>query len=187
MVATYFRHGRGHSINALNAHDQGRFPATHAARILGISAKLLREVAEPSEWHHVGKYATRCDYYDTAEQPSDVCRAILDRKLKPEARATWQRLLDEATEREATEAREIGEFHIRWARDRHGYAAVDGEDAGDFLSAHDDCDRVAASAAERRETARRAICWLGDERCFLGQEVQMGVRMIGEDLGGRGA
>lgn len=67
MTATYCRLGRGKSLNAYAAEDGGRFPASIAARILGVSTGMLRSVCSPVEWHHVGKFAREVDYYTTVE------------------------------------------------------------------------------------------------------------------------
>ena len=97
MVATYFREGRGHSINALRAHEVGIFPATHAAKALGISIKLLRDIATPCERHHVGKYAALTDYYDTDptafdfEACLDAARALRAPRQQ-QKRRRWLRL-----------------------------------------------------------------------------------------------
>jgi hypothetical protein len=55
----------------VSAEAEGKLPLTRAigplARVLGITRGQARDLlleAGPSEWHHVGKYAARCNYYD---------------------------------------------------------------------------------------------------------------------------
>jgi hypothetical protein len=58
------------SANAEAAETEGRLPRTRAAQALGVSVKAFdvgcaRCGYTSTEWHHVGKYAMRVDYYDT--------------------------------------------------------------------------------------------------------------------------
>ena len=62
------------SANAQNAEDNGRYPRTRAAANLGVSVKAFDSGVRhagitTNEWHHVGKYATMIDYWDT-----EICR-----------------------------------------------------------------------------------------------------------------
>jgi hypothetical protein len=79
MTATYFKHGAGKSLNARRAESYGKFPATTAAKVLGITTALLKEISSPCEWHHVGKFATKCDYFDTDPESFDfeACMTVL--------------------------------------------------------------------------------------------------------------
>jgi len=57
------------SYNASEAEREGRFPLTKAAEYLGVSVAAMKKGMKhadytTSEWHHVGKYANRIDYYD---------------------------------------------------------------------------------------------------------------------------
>lgn len=71
--AYYARAGSySRSFNAEVAESEGRFPLTRAvpilARKLSITQRKARAYLEwkgTCEWHHVGKYANRVDYYDT--------------------------------------------------------------------------------------------------------------------------
>lgn len=72
MTATFFRKGRGSSIRAMEAESEGRMPLTRAAAWVrencGVKladAKIILKIAHDGEWHHVGKFASRCDYYST--------------------------------------------------------------------------------------------------------------------------
>lgn len=76
MVATYLRKGQGKSDNAYYAQSCGRWPLTTAVKVIShaikgyfkIPQRVIKEWLEemgPCEWHHVGKYAAECDYYDT--------------------------------------------------------------------------------------------------------------------------
>lgn len=73
MGAYYKRNNSfSRSYNAECAENEGRLPRLRAAKELGISAKAF-DVGyssgdyTTSEWHHVGKYANKIDYYDTNE------------------------------------------------------------------------------------------------------------------------
>jgi hypothetical protein len=51
------------------AESEGRFPRTRAAAALGVSLPAFDAGCRAAgytadEWHHVGRYATRVDYYD---------------------------------------------------------------------------------------------------------------------------
>ena len=75
-TASYYSHGRGRSWGAEEAEQYGRYPRTRAAEYLGVSVKAFRAgcIASrytSSEWHHVGKYASMVDYYDTEELKND--------------------------------------------------------------------------------------------------------------------
>lgn len=71
MAAAYYSRNNSYSRshNAEVAESRDRFPLTRAARHLGLSssafrAGLLYAGISTDEWHHVGKYANRVDYYD---------------------------------------------------------------------------------------------------------------------------
>ncbi len=76
MTATYLRKGQGKSNNAYYAESCGTYPLTIAVKKIStaikgyyrITQKTIRSWLEQigaCEAHHVGKYATLCDYYDT--------------------------------------------------------------------------------------------------------------------------
>ena len=79
MVTKRFRwvNGKPRSYNAEIAERNDRMPLTRAidavyrnynCRRHGITRKAVRQVLErhwDGEWHHVGPYAHRCNYYDT--------------------------------------------------------------------------------------------------------------------------
>ena len=76
MPATYLRRGQGKSDNAYYAQDNGKYPLTIAIKKIYQAIKLYYKVPQriirewlelmgSHEWHHVGKYAQRVDYYDT--------------------------------------------------------------------------------------------------------------------------
>ena len=86
MNASYLRKGQGNSDSAYYAQSCGRWPLTRAVKIIAeqikpyykIPQRIIREWLEEigsCEWHHVGKYATPCDYYDT----EDVLDALFGR------------------------------------------------------------------------------------------------------------
>lgn len=70
MTATFFRHGQGRSINARSAESNGRHPMTRATTAVAAEAGCTHKRAKEAllaswdgEWHHVGKFASRCNYY----------------------------------------------------------------------------------------------------------------------------
>lgn len=75
--AYYSRAGSySRSYNAEQAEQEGRLPRTVAARGMGLSQAAFDAGCEaagyvPTEWHHVGKYATPVDYYDTVRLGAD--------------------------------------------------------------------------------------------------------------------
>lgn len=85
MVATFFSEGRGYSLNAIDCHKRNCFSASRCKKEISKIKEILRflepkklkkifslfkkrlekKLNEPAdEWHHVGKYAKKCDYYD---------------------------------------------------------------------------------------------------------------------------
>ena len=71
MTATYFRHGEGRSIAARAAESNGRMPLSRAkiavARRFACTQTVAVEALEllhDGEWHHVGKFAAECKYYN---------------------------------------------------------------------------------------------------------------------------
>lgn len=64
------------SLGAETAEREGRYSLTRAAQCLGISSAAFKKGIKKcsytaTEWHHVGKYANRVDYYDTTELRND--------------------------------------------------------------------------------------------------------------------
>lgn len=60
------------SYNAETAEEEGRLPRSRAAASLGLSVAAFDAGCSAvgyraTEWHHVGKFAARIDYYDCAE------------------------------------------------------------------------------------------------------------------------
>jgi hypothetical protein len=56
------------SNNAVAAENAGRFPATRAARILGVPTGFIKDrcaFACGGEYHHTSKFCNCTDYYDT--------------------------------------------------------------------------------------------------------------------------
>lgn len=117
MIATYITKGRGESLNSLDAKAEGKWPRTHAARLLGVSPKafiagLASSGITSCEWHHTGKYATATEFYDVAEIEAtpEFWRGAAEcyRGKKREA------MLAKAAELEAEIAREEKESMRKW-------------------------------------------------------------------------
>lgn len=75
MASTYYSRAESYSrsYNAMEAKRAGRMPLTRAAKYVAAeagvtqkAAKVALQAVHDGEWHHVGKYATRVDYYDVA-------------------------------------------------------------------------------------------------------------------------
>ena len=58
--------GYSKSNNAVDAENCGRFPATRLAKLLNVSVDAIRQVLEPSEWHHTSSWYNETNYYDGA-------------------------------------------------------------------------------------------------------------------------
>lgn len=75
MVAKYFnRTYQGKSDNAYSAESTGKYPMSTAKtklrEIISITAELAERAllaTHDGEWHHVGKYANECKYYDVMD------------------------------------------------------------------------------------------------------------------------
>lgn len=56
--------GNRKSIRAVSAESDNKFPATTAAKYLGVNSQAIKDILSPSEWHHTGSYYNETDYYD---------------------------------------------------------------------------------------------------------------------------
>lgn len=71
--------GFSKSNNAIAAEEQeGKFPATTLARMLGVSVQAIKELLQPSAWHHTSKMYNKTDYYsmEDAEEIIDQLKAF---------------------------------------------------------------------------------------------------------------
>lgn len=64
--------GRGYvgyskSVNATNAEEEGKYPATQIAKLTKTEAKWVKETFNPTEWHHTSKHFNKTNYYDLDE------------------------------------------------------------------------------------------------------------------------
>lgn len=75
-MSTYYSRAGSYSrsYNAEVAESEGRAPMSRAMRVVAArygcsqsTAKCALELLHDGEWHHVGKYANRVDYYDTTD------------------------------------------------------------------------------------------------------------------------
>ena len=104
-TSTFYNEGRGRSWGAEEAEQYGRYPRTRAAESLGVSTKAfdagcVKSQYTSHEWHHVGKYAARIDYYDTEELKIDPkfwrgCAEVYKSKKKKEELETIAQKLEE--------------------------------------------------------------------------------------------
>jgi hypothetical protein len=116
VVATYFRRGQGLSRNARRAEADGLLPLTRAIRAVAEEAVTTPAIARAvlawlgaSEWHHVGKFASRVDYYDT-ERAARWAECITPHATRAAVLRRWTRQAWQGRE-QARIAREISEGH----------------------------------------------------------------------------
>lgn len=72
--------GYSRSNNAVNAEEEGRYPASKAAKILGITTDTLKHFFETDhmEWHHVSKHYNKVKFYDVSEIEKEITQEVLD-------------------------------------------------------------------------------------------------------------
>jgi hypothetical protein len=68
--------GQSKSVSAVNAEADCKFPATEAARRLGVSVAAVKAILVPCEWHHTSKYYNQTDYYDVTDLSEDELAAL---------------------------------------------------------------------------------------------------------------
>lgn len=68
--------GYSKSINALEAEDDGLFPASICAKKLGVSTAAIKEILRPSEWHHTSGWFNKTDYYDISDLSEEKLAAL---------------------------------------------------------------------------------------------------------------
>jgi|TARA_Y100000310_G_scaffold88102_1_gene85022 hypothetical protein len=59
--------GFSKSNNAIDAENEGRFPASVIAQDCGVPTGFILDNAPSSEWHHTSLYANATPYYDADE------------------------------------------------------------------------------------------------------------------------
>lgn len=113
MAGTYYARAESYSrsYNAMEAENGGRYPLTRAIEVVrreaNVTAKAAREALTTTfdgEWHHVGKFASRVDYYDTS--------AALD--LLHPSRVTEREVTQALSDHLAEEALAEQEIEIGW-------------------------------------------------------------------------
>lgn len=67
-TASYYGKGRGMSINALEAYDNGIMPVSKWNKKLGLKSDELKSILDYDSWHHTGKYAMKTDFYRLPEK-----------------------------------------------------------------------------------------------------------------------
>lgn len=60
-MAGYFEYSK--SNNAIEAENNGRFPASILAEKLGVKPGAIRALMHACEWHHTSKHFNATDYY----------------------------------------------------------------------------------------------------------------------------
>lgn len=56
--------GNSKSVRAAGAEAEDKYPATEAAKLLGVQIGAIKDLMRPSEWHHTGSYYQETNYYD---------------------------------------------------------------------------------------------------------------------------
>jgi hypothetical protein len=175
--AYYSRAGSySRSYNAEVAESEGRLPRTRAAAALGVSAPAFDAGCKAAgyicdEWHHVGKYANRVDYYDAEElrlTPAfwEGCAAHYKSAAKRAAllQAAAQARVEAAEAEERDRRGRIESFRQRLARQRDCTRYVRRHDSrrawssrclrvGAFVEPFDVAALLAAEAAWREREA----------------------------------
>lgn len=82
----------GKSNNAVSAEQEGKMTASRLAKVLKCSTGAVRDILRPTEWHHTSGWYNITYYYD---EPLLI------------ALATGQQDLDDFTQEEVEEAREV--------------------------------------------------------------------------------
>ena len=74
MSSAFYRRNNSYSrsFSASAAESENRYPLTRAASYLRLSVAAFKKGLDhanitTSEWHHVGKYANKVDYYDVSD------------------------------------------------------------------------------------------------------------------------
>ena len=84
-TATYYRRGRGMSLRAAQAYNEGAMPASKWSAKLGIRIEEVRILLERDSCHHTGKYAMLTDFYKVSDKKKLAERAkdiVSERKKK---------------------------------------------------------------------------------------------------------
>lgn len=55
------------SNNAIEAENNGRFPASVIAKKIGVKTAAIKALMIPSEWHHTSSYYNKTSYYSLEE------------------------------------------------------------------------------------------------------------------------
>ena len=121
MTATFYREGRGFSLAAMDAHSEGKFSASQVAKRLGVSAKQVAESgAWDGEWHHVGKFASRVNYYSV----DAVAVALYRQGAATKKLTAWiaenQERVEAVTEKRVMEMVSAMRSRMRFATDYRG-------------------------------------------------------------------
>lgn len=113
----YYARARSYSrsYNAECAEEEGRYPLIRACEAMAQKYSIKKTVARvlleefyadgEQEWHHVGKYANKVNYYDTVRghaagiarllgkkaTKNEAIKAIRHTREKMRARAAWKR------------------------------------------------------------------------------------------------
>lgn len=72
IKATYLRHNRGMSINAINSYEAGEKPASKWAKELGITTEQVRFLLVETGWHHTGKFANQTNFFRLPEDEDEL-------------------------------------------------------------------------------------------------------------------
>jgi hypothetical protein len=52
------------SNNAINAENEGRYPASVLAKKIGVKTGAIKALVPTTEWHHSSKFYNSVDYYE---------------------------------------------------------------------------------------------------------------------------
>jgi hypothetical protein len=99
MNATYIRHGRGKSFNAIDAEESGRATASVFAKEIGkgvLAADILSALPY-GEWHHSGKFASAVRYFGQEEIEAGMPAILAARNARLAVKPLTVRAIGTAT------------------------------------------------------------------------------------------
>lgn len=149
------------SNNAVDAEKSGRFPASEAAKRLGLPTGFVRDCcqfATNGEWHHTSKFYNRVSYYDTAiierwmDGDAEGMRAMVDEPYAA-AMSAWRAKQVAAKANPVIEHTNVTVTWLEWGGTRNHPRAVEKSAVG--CTIRDSGGKfVAVVFADKREMRR---------------------------------
>lgn len=123
-------HGFSKSNNAIMAEAEFKFPASVAAKKLGVLTEAIKTLLEPCEWHHTSSYYNRTDYYDieavlALKAGRDISDLCFDDEEEAETRATWEKLQAFKPEKATEKTYRANVRYLEWSGSRKHPKAIE--------------------------------------------------------------